>query len=439
MTNDAQGRYGKVVNAWCLYDWANSAFATTVMAALFPPFFRGVAVSAGLSQATATACWGYTTALALLLIALGAPLLGAVADHTGGKKKFLAGFAFPGALATAAFVTIGRDRWMWAAFLFILANIGFAGANVFYESLLPHIVRPEDLDRVSARGYAAGYLGGGLLLAVNVAWVIWPQRFLMTDTMMAVKACFVSVALWWVFFAIPLLRWVPEPPAEPLSVPAAGPLRSGITRLAATFTEIRRYRQLLLFLIAFWIYNDGIGTIIKMATAYGSEIGIGIKDMTLALIITQFVGIPCTLLFAKLADSIGAKASILLALAVYALICVGGYFMKTAAGFYLLACLVGTVQGGSQSLSRSLYAAMVPPVKSAEFFGFYSTSSKFAGIAGPLLFGALGQLTGNSRVSILLLALFFVLGGICLVQVDVDRGIRESGSPNAGAGRADGD
>jgi len=416
--------YRKIINAWCMYDWANSAFATTVMGALFPPFYRALVTESGLAENTATAYWGYTTSIALLVIALIAPVLGAIADYTGGKKRYVAFFAGLGILATAAFVFIGTDTWLLASILYIGGNLGFAGANVFYESLLPHIAQKDDIDQISTKGYALGYVGGGILLVLNVLWIMKPAMFGMPDIAFALRASFFSVSVWWGLFSIPLFRQVPEPPAARETGPAINPVKAGFSRLTATFHEVTRYRQLLLFLIAFWIYNDGIGTIIKMATAYGDEIGLKLTDMTIALIMTQFVGVPFSFLFGTLAKKLGTKRSILLALGVYTLISIAGYFMRTATHFYVLAFLVGTVQGGSQALSRSLYGAMVPKHKTAEFFGFFSTSSKFAGIAGPLLFGVVSQIAGQSRLSIVSLIVFFTVGGLLLTRVDVEEGIR---------------
>jgi UMF1 family MFS transporter len=416
--------YGKIINAWCMYDWANSAFATTIMGALFPPFYRALVIESGLAENTATAYWGYTTSIALLVIALIAPALGAIADYTGGKKRYVAFFAGLGILATAAFVLIGTDTWLLASILYIGGNVGFAGANVFYESLLPYIARKGDIDQVSTKGYALGYVGGGILLVINVLWVMKPAMFGMPDLAFALRASFFSVSVWWGLFSIPLFQRVPEPPAARETGPAVNPIKAGFSRLATTFREVTRYKQLLLFLIAFWIYNDGIGTIIKMATAYGDEIGLELTDMTIALIILQFVGIPFSFLFGTLAKKLGTKRSILLALGLYTLISIAAYFMRTATHFYVLAFLVGTVQGGSQALSRSLYGAMVPKHKTAEFFGFFSTSSKFAGIAGPLLFGVVSQIAGQSRLSIVSLIIFFIVGGLLLTRVDVEEGIR---------------
>jgi UMF1 family MFS transporter len=440
MPTRSRSDHEKSIRAWCMYDWANSAFAATVMAAMYPPFFRSLAVAAGVPEHTATAYWGYTASLALAIVALSAPVLGAIADHRGLRKRSLAVFAAIGIAAIAASIVNRGDTWLLAAALYMVANIGFAGGNVFYESLLPSVARPEELDRVSARGYAMGYLGGGLLLVVNAMWVVRPELFGMPDAGFAVKASFLSVAVWWAAFSIPLFRRVSEPPADPRPGARRNPLAEGFGRLASTFREIRRYRQLLVFLAAFWIYNDGISTIIKMATAFGSEIGIGIQHMITALVITQFVAFPFALLFGRLGERITAKRAILLALAVYAVICGLGYFMQTPLHFYLLAVAVGTVQGGSQALSRSLFAAMVPRHKTAEFFGFFGASGKFAGIFGPLLFAVISQLTGQSRSSIFALIAFFVVGGLVLSRVDVDAGIavaRDAERRHDGHGRAD--
>lgn len=418
--------YRKTINSWCMYDWANSAFVCTIAAAVYPPFFRSLATEAGYAPHQATAIWGYTAAVALLLVAVMAPVLGAISDYMGGKKKFVGFFAGLGILASAGMVFLGRDSWLWGSILFICGNLGFAGGNVFYESILPHVARKNDIDQVSTKGYALGYVGGGLLLIVNLCWIMKPAWFWMPDAVFAIKASFFSVALWWGFFSVPFFRNVPEPPAEAAKGTALRPVRTGFKRFAQTLKDITHYRDLMLFLIAFWFYNDGIGTIIKMATAYGSEIGINTNDMIIALIITQFVGIPFSFLFGSLAKVLTAKRCIYLSLGVYTLICMAGYFMETALHFYILAFMVGTVQGGSQALSRSLFGAMVPRHKSAQFFGFFSTSAKIAGIAGPFLFGFLSQVIGHSRFSIAALVVFFAVGGGLLTKVDVARGIRNA-------------
>ena len=431
---DTDREYKRRINAWCLYDWGNSAFATTIMAGVFPLFYRSMATTAGLGEADATAAWGYTTALALLIVAAIGPVLGSYCDQARTKKRFLVFFAGLGICASALFVFLGDDDYLLGSVLFIAGNIGFAAGNIFYESLLPHVARPGDLDRVSTRGYAMGYIGGGILLVINLLWIMHPAWFLLPGTGFALRLTFFSVAVWWAVFTVPLLRRVEEPRLSGEGAGDAG-IGAAFSRLAETFRQVRRYRQLLLFLVAFWVYNDGIGTIIKMAIAYGDEVGIGRTDLITALVLTQFVGIPCTFLFGRLAGVLGTKRSILAGLGVYTLMALGGYFMETALHFYILAVMVGLVQGGTQALSRSLYASMIPPERSAEFFGFYSTSSRFAGIFGPLIFALVSQTAGDSRLSIVALVIFFVVGGALLLRVDEREGARaaQGEGPAAGA------
>ena len=416
--------YNRSIRAWYLYDWANSAFATTVMAGMFPPFYRALVLRAGLGQAEATAYWAYTTAIALALIAPLAPLLGAAADQEGRRKFGLILFMALGVAATAAFVFLGPSSWGWASVIFIIANIGFAGGNLFYDALLPHVARPQDLDRVSTAGYALGYIGGGVLLVLNLAWYTWPRAFGMPDASFAVKASFVSVALWWLLFTFPLIRRVGEPPGEAPAGVRQPLVRGSLRRLADTFRQLKRYRQATLFLIAFLVYNDGIGTIIKMATLYGHSIGLEMGDMIAALVITQFVGVPAAFAFGRIARWISSKRAIMIGLAIYVVICLAAFGMRTATHFYLLAIMVGLTQGGTQALSRSLFGSMIPRARSAEFFGFFSTTSKFAGILGPLVFGVVTHLLRESRMAIAVIAGFFVVGGLLLAFVDVDAGIR---------------
>ena len=428
MKNSASGAeeserdYQRVINAWAMYDWANSAFAVVMLTAVFPVYYRALATQAGLAPEEATAYWAYTTSLSLLVVALIGPVLGAMADVAGGKKRFLGVALSVGVLGSTSLAFLGEDTFVLGSFLFAIANFGFAGGNIFYEALLPHIARPNDLDRVSVRGYAFGYLGGGLLLMIDVVVLLRPNWFWMADRDFALRACFVSVALWWFAFALPLFFKVPEPGSRERPSPAAHVIKNGFLRLAATLGQIRRYRQLALFLIAFWIYNDGISTIIKLAAAYGDEIGMNHNDMLIALILTQLIGFPSSIVFGNIARYIGAKRSILLGLAVYALISVGGFFIRSTWHFYALAMMVGLVQGGTQALSRSLFAAMVPKARSSEFFGFFSTGEKMAGIIGPAIFGIIGQLTGSSRWGIISVTVLFIAGAALLYRVDETEG-----------------
>jgi UMF1 family MFS transporter len=356
-----------------------------------------------------------------------------VADVTGARKRLLAGFMLLGVATTAVFALLPAQGWPVAALAFAVANIGFAGSIVFYESLLPHIAAPGDIDRVSARGYALGYVGGGLLLVINMLWVTMPERFGLAGTGAAVKASFVSVAVWWLVFSLPLLRRLREP-AGATGLSAGRLWRDSFGRLAATWRDIRRYRPLVTLLVAYWLYNDGIGTIIKMATAYGSELGIGMTHLVGALVLTQVIGIPCALLFGRLAGRIGARAAVIAALVVYVGIAAGGFVMSEAWHFYVLAGVTGTVQGGAQALSRSLFGSMVPRHRTAEFFGFYSTSGKLAGVAGPLVFGLVSQAFGTGRLGILALVVFFVAGGALLLRVDVAAGRAAARRAEADAG-----
>lgn len=406
------------VLSWCMYDWANSAFATTVMAAVLPVYYSQVA-GADLSANTATVYWGYTIAIALLITAAIAPVMGAIADYSGVKKRLLMTFAALGIFATALLYFVTTGDWLLASVLFIVGNIGFAIAEVFYNSLLPSVADPENIDQVSTKGYALGYLGGGILLGINLLMIEF-----MSDKILASRLSFVSVAIWWAVFTVPIIKNVREPKVGEKKEPHINPLTAGFKRLSRTFKELKSYRQLFLFLIAFWIYNDGIGTIIKMATIYGAEIGIDQTALIGALLMTQFVGIPFAFAFGRLARLLGTKNSILVGLFVYTLISIGGYFMETALHFWILAFMVGTVQGGTQALSRSFFGSMLPKSKTAEFFGFYGMSSKFAGIFGPLVFAVVSQLTGTSRLSIISLIVFFIAGAFLLTKVDEKEGIK---------------
>jgi UMF1 family MFS transporter len=329
-----------------------------------------------------------------------------------------------GVIATLMMATISQGGWAFAAIVFMIANIGIATSFVFYDSLLPHIAAPEEVDRVSTAAYAIGYLGGGVLLVLNLAWILSPSTFGLADSVAAIRLSFVSVAVWWLLFSLPLFFRVPEPaPAlESDERPSDNPVRVAFVRLRETFRELRGYRQAFLMLVAFLLYNDGIQTIIRMASIYGAEVGIDRNAQIAAFVIVQFVGVPCSFLFGALAHRIGAKPGVFIGLAVYVSISLLGYFMTSAWQFFALAFLVGTVQGGTQALSRSLFARMIPKHKSSEYFGFFAVFEKFAGIAGPALFAASVTLFASSRAAVLSIIVFFVLGALVLTRVDVAAG-----------------
>jgi len=429
---EALGLQRRELRSWALYDWGNSAFATTIMGVVLPIYYARVAAG-HLPGNVATAYWGYTTAIGLALIALVAPVLGAVADYMGRKRRFLACFMSFGALATACLFFVTQGDWLLASLLFILGNIGFSGANIFYDSLLPHIATEDEVDRVSTAGYALGYLGGGVLLAINLVMILQPESLGLRDTGFATRMAFVSVAIWWAGFTIPLLRDVGEPPRrlEADETLRVNPVRAGFRRLRETLGEIREHRELVMLLLAVFLYMDGVGTIIKMASVYGTEIGIGQNALIGAFLLVQFVGIPFTFAFGALAGRIGARNGIYIALVVYAAISVFAYFMTEAWQFWALALAVSMVQGGVQGLSRSLYSVLVPRAKSSEFFGFFSVFLKFAGIIGPLAVGFVSQVSGSGRNGILALVIFFIGGMLLLSRVDIEAGKRAARKEDA--------
>jgi UMF1 family MFS transporter len=421
------------LRAWAMYDWASSAVWTTIIVAVFPIYFVKVA-GADLAESGATQRLATVNTLALVITAVLSPILGAISDYRGTKKIWLGRFMVLGVGAILGMFFIRRGDLNLASLLFTASLVGVAGSYVFYEALLPHVARPGEIDQVSTGGYALGYVGGGVLLALNLAWIQRPDWFGLpsgpgltpSDATLPVRLAFVSVAAWWVIFALPLFRRVPEPPPrlEPEERRGESPVRMAFVRLAETFHELRTYRNAFLMLLAFLIYNDGIQTIVKMATAYGTELGIGQSALIGAILLVQFVGIPCSFLFGIVAGRIGAKRAILIGLLAYTAISILGYFMKTATHFYVLAALVGTVQGGTQALSRSLFASMIPQHKSGEFFGFFSVFEKFAGIFGPLIFAGTIAVTGSSRNAILSVIVFFGIGALLLLPVDIAEGQR---------------
>jgi MFS transporter, UMF1 family len=400
--------------AWALYDWANSAFATTVMAGFFPTFFRQF-WSAGPDATVATFRLGIANGIAGFLVAVLAPVLGAIADRGGARCRFVTAWSLLGIAATAGLYFVGQGQWAWAVVLFVIGTMGFNGGIVFYDALLLTVAKPADFDRVSAFGYALGYLGGGLLFAVNVLMVLKPGWFGLASAAQAVQVSFLTVAVWWLVFMLPLALYVREPPGSGEGVRAA--VTAGLREIASTIRHARTLRPLFAFLIAYWLYIDAVNTIIKMAIDYGMAIGLDSSALLTALLVTQFVGFPAALVFGRIGTRLGAKTGILITLVVYVGVTVWGYFLDSAAEFYGMAIVVGLVQGGVQSLSRSYFGRLVPPGKSAEFFGLYNMVGKFGTVIGPLLVGGVAWVTGNSRLSILSLAVLFVAGGLLLLRV----------------------
>lgn len=411
------GLHRRELRAWAMYDWANSAFVLLIITAVFPLYYQGYA-AAGLDPQDATARFGWATSISLLVVALAAPALGALADLRAVRKKLLGLTAGAGIAATAALALPGEGRWLESLMLFGLGNIGLTLSFVFYDALLPHVARGGEIDRVSTGGYALGYLGSGLLLLLSLVLIQHPGLAGLSGPTAATRAVFVAVACWWALFSLPLFRSIPEPP--PLAAAQDSSLGA---RLRQTVRELRGpYRDAARLLAAIMLYNEGIGTIIRMAAVYAAGIGLPRTDVILAILLVQFLGVPCAFLFGGLAGRIGTKPAILTGIAVYALICVLAYRMESSVEFFVLAGLVALVQGGTQALSRSLFASMIPAARSTEFFGFYSVFEKISGVLGPGLFGVIVWLTGSTRLAILTVLVFFVAGAGLLLRTDVARG-----------------
>jgi UMF1 family MFS transporter len=424
-----------------MYDWAVSSVQTTIMVAVFPVYFVNIA-KISLPESRATQAIATANTIVAVVLAVLSPILGAISDYVAAKKRMLGASMVVGAAAVAGMFFVQQGDYRLALVLFVISLIGATASTVFYDSLLPHIATDDEMDRVSSAGYAIGYIGGGVLLALNLAWILKPGWFGLpsgeglsnAQRTLPTRLALLSVAVWWVVFSIPLFRRVPEPPRtrEPDELTGGNALVVPFVRVVETFRALRGYKQAFLMLLAFMIYNDGIQTIQKMAATYGKELGIEDSILIASILIVQFVGFPFSFLFGAIAARIGAKATIFIGLVVYGGISVLGFYMRTAVHFMLLAGMVATVQGGTQALSRSLFASLIPTHKSGEFFGFYSVFEKFASIFGPLLFWLTIATTGNSRNAILSVIVFFALGALILSRVRVREGQQAARAADSG-------
>ncbi|HUP92796.1 MAG TPA: MFS transporter [Solimonas sp.] len=396
--------------AWALYDWANSAFATTVLAGFFPIFFAKY-WAADLAAGDRTYYLGWAGSISSIAVMVLAPLLGGLADRKGYKKRFLLAATVLGSVSTAALFLVARGDWQMALLLFGLGSVGFFAGTSFYDSLIVHVARPEELDRVSALGYGLGYLGGGVLFALNVAMALKPQLFGLADAAIATRIAFLTVGAWWLAFAMPLFIAVPEQPNP-------GASGGGLAELRETFRHLRSLRPVWMFLLAYWLYIDGVDTIIRMAVDYGVKLGFSDSALISALLMVQFIGFPAAIAYGWFAGRFGARAMLYTALAAYAGVTCWAYTLQTETQFYMMAAAIALVQGGVQSLSRSYYARLIPEGHSGQFFGFYNMLGKFAAVLGPLAVGyTAAAFPDNQRLSILALLPFFVIGGWLLSRV----------------------
>jgi UMF1 family MFS transporter len=402
--------------SWALYDWGNSAFATVVMAGFFPVFFKEYWAK-GLSATDSTFWLGLGNSAASTLMILLAPLIGALADQGGNKKRMLVLFAFLGALMTSSLFLVNAGQWPLALAFYALGIVGFSGSIVPYDALLVDVATEQELDRVSALGYALGYLGGGLLFALNVVMVSRPGLFGLADAGQAVRVAFLMVGLWWALFTLPLLLFVHERNPAPAR---QGVLRGALREIRDNLREVRQHRMAFIFLVAYWLYIDGVDTIVRMAVDYGLAIGFNPGELLVALLVTQFVGFPSALAFGWIGERLGPRSGIMIALGIYVVVVLWAWLMQHQWEFYGLAVMIGLVQGGIQSLSRSLYARLIPVDRAGVFFGIYNMLGKFAAVIGPLLVGFVGVATGSSRTGILAVLLLFVGGALVLRRVRVE-------------------
>lgn len=412
----------KEILSWSLYDWANSTFSTTVMAGFFPIFFKQYWSTS--AEVTVTTWYlGLANSIASILVATLAPFLGAIADKASVKKRLLIFFAFLGIISTGTLSIINQGQWVIAIVFYVTASIGFMSSNIFYDSLLPSVAPKEKRDFVSSFGYALGYIGGGILFLINVLMYLKPELFGISDPASAIKLSFLTVAIWWAVFSIPIMVFVKEPSVSE-NIGITNSIKLGFNQLKSTIATIKKFKVVTTFLIAYWFYIDGVDTVIRMAVDYGTSIGFSTSALITALLLVQFIAFPATLIYNWFASKIGIKRGIFIGIIGYILISIFASLVSKEWHFYAIAVMIACFQGGIQALSRSLYSTIIPKSNAAEFFGFYNMFGKFAAIIGPPLVGYIGLVTGNPRIGILSVIMLFVLGGIMLAKVDVEEGER---------------
>ena len=418
----------KSIYSWALYDWANSAFATTVMAGFFPIFFAQY-WSDPENLSISTFYLGLGNSVASIIVVLLAPILGAIADRGTYKKRFLVFFAFLGVLMTAGLALISQGMWQIALLTYVIATVGFSGANTFYDSLLPAVSNKDNVDYISGLGYALGYIGGGILIVINFLMITYPSFFGFADSVEGIKWSFISVALWWAIFSIPILLFVKEPKYHKTET-TLQTIKSGFKQLKNTFNEIRHLKVVFTFLIAYWLYIDGVDTTVRMAADFGITLGFDSTTIMGALVLVQFIAFFATLFYVKFSEKIGIKNAIYFAIAAYMVIIFSGYFVTEAWHFYVIAGMIGCFQGGIQTLSRSLYARIIPENKSAQFFGFFNMWGKFAAVIGPLLMGSVTLILSNTiddqvlsaRIGLQSIMILFILGALVFSKVNISEG-----------------
>jgi len=413
-------RMNKKEWSWILYDLGSSAYSITITAAILPIFFKSLTDAAGIASNTSTAYWGYSVSIATLLIAVLAPILGTISDYRRYKKRFFLFFALIGIIFTGALATVGQGQWLRCLIIYICTVIGFAGSNVFYNAFLVDVTSEKKMDWISSSGFAFGYIGSVIPFTISILLIQYPS-IIGVDTMGATRIAFILTAVWWAVFAIPMLVSVNQ---EFFIEPEPQPVRKSFIRLAKTFKNIVQYREIFLFLVAYFFYIDGVDTVINMATVYGTDLGISAVNLMIILLATQVVAFPFTLIYGRLARRFSARALILAAILIYIFIVIYAFFVTTTLQFWILAMLVATSQGGIQALSRSYFGKIIPKENSGEFFGFYNIFGRFAAILGPFLVGIVSQVSGSSRYGVLSISILFVIGFILLFRLRTESGSR---------------
>ncbi|HLO12431.1 MAG TPA: MFS transporter [Pseudoneobacillus sp.] len=409
------GRLTKEENSWVFYDWANSAYSIIITTAVFPLFYKAAATNAGVSAANSTAYLGYTIAISTFILAMLGPILGSIADYQGYKKRFFTFFFVLGVISTALLAFIPTDQWLLLLGCYTVSAIGFAGANVYYDAFLVDVTTEQRMNRVSSRGLGFGYIGSTIPFIISIAIIILAQKNILPfSTTMASKIAFLITAVWWGLFTIPMFKNVHQ---RYFIEHDPNPVVNSFKRLGQTLKDISKFKALFLFLLAYFFYIDGVGTIITMSTAYGSDLGISSTNLLIILFVTQVVAAPFAIIYGRLAEKFTGKKMLYVGIIVYIIVCIYAYFLKTTLDFWILAMLVATSQGGIQALSRAYFAKLVPKEKANEFFGFYNIFGKFASIMGPLLVGITAQVTGNSSSGVFSLVILFIIGFVVLARV----------------------
>lgn len=406
-------RLKKLEKSWVMYDWANSAYSIAITTALLPLFFKMMTKSAGIEASDSTAYWGYINSAGSIVIAILAPILGTIADYKDYKKRFFTFFFTIGVFFTASLAIVPDGNWKLLLVFYILTALGFSGANIFYDAFLVDVTENKNMDSVSSKGFAYGYIGSTIPFIIGIAIVYFYEKLGITEVM-AYQLAFVITALWWGLFTIPFLKQVKQ---RYYIARERNPIGNSLRRIYKTFKNIRKYKQAFMFLIAYFFYIDGVDTIIKMAGTYGDDMGIEAVDLLIILLATQFVAFPFALLYGKLSERFTGKKMLYVAISIYIFICIYAYQMDTVLEFWILAMLVASSQGGIQALSRSYFGKLIPKENSNEFFGFYNIFGKFAAILGPVLLGVITQITGHSKYGVLSISGLFIIGLLVLIKV----------------------